>query len=305
MFGGETPMPDANNLRAAIGALEVQRAGGTLDEAAADAALAVLRAQLRKLEEGILPEPTAERKQATVMFADMSGFTAMSERTDAEEMRSLVNQCFDALGEVITRYGGHIDKFIGDELMVLFGAPVAMEDHAARALHAVLELHEMFASFNREHGTLRANPLSLHTGVNSGLVVAGAIGTEAKREYTVMGDPVNVAARLVAQAAPGEILVGDQTRRLAGAEFDFEDLGKVKLEGRARRQQIYRLRGLKGVADVHSAIEQRTMVGRERELAALQETVRRVAVDKRAHIAAVIGSAGIGKSRLRDELRAW
>ena len=298
-------MPDANNLRAAIESLAAQRDRGTLDEDAADAGLAVLREQLRKLEEAARPEPAAERKQATVMFADMSGFTALSERTDAEEMRSLVNQCFDALGEVIARYGGHIDKFIGDELMVLFGAPVAMEDHAARALHAALELHDMFASFTREHVTLRANPLSLHTGVNSGLVVAGAIGTEAKREYTVMGDPVNVAARLVARAEPGEILVGDQTRRLAGAEFDFEDLGNVKLEGRARAQQVYRLRGLKSVPDVHSAIERRTMVGRRKELAALQETVCRVAADKRAHVAAVIGSAGIGKSRLRDELHAW
>lgn len=296
MFGGETRMPDANNLRAAIQALEAQRELGALDEAAADAGLAVLREQLRKLEEGALPEPAAERKQATVMFADMSGFTALSERTDAEEMRSLVNQCFDALGEVIARYGGHIDKFIGDELMVLFGAPVAMEDHASRALHAALELHQKFAGFNEEHVTLRANPLALHTGVNSGLVVAGAIGTEAKREYTVIGDPVNVAARLVAQAAPGEILVGEQTRRLAGDEFDFEDLGNVELEGRARAQQVYRLRGLKSGPEVQPTFARRTMIGRQRELAVLQETVHGMARDKRAHAVAVIGAAGIGKS---------
>jgi adenylate cyclase len=302
MFGRETVVLNANNLRAAIEALEAQRERGTLDEAAASAALAVLRAQL---EEETLPEPAAERKQATVMFADMSGFTALSERTDAEEMRSLVNQCFDALGEVIARYGGHIDKFIGDELMVLFGAPVAMEDHAARALHAALDLHEKFARFNKEHATLRANPLALHTGVNSGLVVAGAIGTEAKREYTVMGDPVNVAARLVAHAAPGEVLVGEQTRRLAGDEFDFEDLGDLKLEGRARAQQVYRLRGLKSGPAVQPILARRAMVGRQNELAVLQEAVRTVAQNKRAHVVAVIGAAGIGKSRLRDELRTW
>lgn len=296
-------MPDANNLRAAIQALEAQREQGILDGASADAALAALREQLTKLEERA-PEPEAERKQITVMFADMSGFTALSERTDAEEMRSLVNQCFEALGKVIARYGGHIDKFIGDELMVLFGAPVAMEDHAARALHAALELREKFTAFNEEHVTLRANPLSIHTGVNSGLVVTGAIGTEAKREYTVMGDPVNVAARLVARAAPGEILVGEQTRRLAGKEFDFEDLGNIALEGRARELRVYRLQGLKGGTEVEPQ-SRPAMVGRQKELAVLQGAVREVAQDKRARVIAVIGAAGIGKSRLRDELRSW
>jgi len=298
-------MPDANNLRSAIQALESQRDQGILDVAAADAALAALREQLSILEQGVAPEPEAERKQITVMFSDMSGFTALSERTDAEEVRSLVNQCFEALGIVVARYGGHIDKFIGDELMVLFGAPVAMEDHAARALHAALDLRETFAGFNQEHVILRANPLTLHTGVNSGLVVAGAIGTEAKREYTVMGDPVNVAARLVTRAESGEILVGEQTRRLAGKEFDFEDLGNFALEGRARTLNIYRLQGLKGSSEVQLASPRRAMVGRREELAVLQATVREVERGKRARVVAVIGAAGIGKSRLRDELRAW
>jgi class 3 adenylate cyclase/tetratricopeptide (TPR) repeat protein len=298
-------MPDANNLRSAIQALESQRDQGILDAAAADAALGALREQLRKLEETVAPEPEAERKQITVMFSDMSGFTALSERTDAEEVRSLVNQCFEAMGKVIARYGGHIDKFIGDELMVLFGAPVAMEDHAARALHAALDLRETFARFNQEHLVLQANPLTLHTGVNSGLVVAGAIGTEAKREYTVMGDPVNVAARLVARAESGEILVGEQTRRLAGKEFDFEDLGNLALEGRARTLNVYRLQGLNGSPEVQLPSARRAMVGRHDELAALQATVREVERDKRARVVAVIGAAGIGKSRLRIELRAW
>lgn len=306
MFNGETRMPDANNLRAAIQALEAQREQGTLDDASANLALAALREQLRKLGERLPAESEAERKQITVMFADMSGFTALSERTDAEEVRALVNQCFEALGKVIARYGGHIDKFIGDELMVLFGAPVAIEDHAARALHAALELREKFAAFNQAHVTLRANPLALHTGVNSGLVVAGDIGTEAKREYTVMGDPVNVAARLVAQAAPGEILVGEQTRRLAGKEFDFEDLGNRALEGRARGLQVYRLQGLKeGGPELQPTSARRAMVGRQNELAVLQRTVREVAEVKRARAVTVVGAAGIGKSRLRDELRAW
>jgi class 3 adenylate cyclase/tetratricopeptide (TPR) repeat protein len=300
--GGETSVPDADNLRAAIEAVEAQRERGLLDQASATAVLATLRAQL---EVEIPPEPPAERKQATVLFADMSGFTLLSERTDAEEMRALVNQCFDTLGQVIERHGGHIDKFIGDEIMVLFGAPIAMEDHAARALYAALELHKKFSDFNQEHMTLRANPLMLHTGINSGLVVAGSIGTGTKREYTVIGDPVNVAARLVAQAAPGEVLAGEQTRRLAGDEFDFEELGNVTLEGRTRAQKIYRVLGVRGPATSQPTIPRRAMIGRQKEFGDLQEAVGAVARDKRAHVVAVIGAAGIGKSRMRDELRTW
>jgi class 3 adenylate cyclase/tetratricopeptide (TPR) repeat protein len=295
-------VPDADSLQAAIEAVEDQRARGALDEASASTVLATLRAQLEVSEP---PQPTAERKQATVLFADMSGFTLLSEQTDAEELRTLVNQCFDTLGEVIAQHGGHIDKFIGDEVMVLFGAPMAMEDHAARALHAALELHKRFSDFNDRHLTLRANPLTLHTGINSGLVVAGSIGTGTKREYTVIGDPVNVAARLVAQAAPGEVLAGEQTRRLAGDEFNFEELGNVALEGRTRAEKVYRLLGIKGRSTPEPVSPRRAMIGRRKEFARLQEAVAAVARDKRAHVVAVIGSAGIGKSRMRDELRVW
>ncbi|MGB2693673.1 MAG: adenylate/guanylate cyclase domain-containing protein, partial [Dehalococcoidia bacterium] len=215
-------MSELSQLKLAIDALEAQRQ--TLGDEAVEAALVGLRERIAALDQASQTS-VGERKQITVMFADLSGFTALAERTDAEDARNLVNTCFERIGQVVSRYGGYIDKFIGDELMVLFGAPVAMEDHAARALYAALEIREMFAAFCQAHHQLRDQPLSLHFGVNGGLVVAGAIGTESKREYTVIGDPVNVAARLVAQAQAGEILVGEMTRRLVGQRFSFDDLG--------------------------------------------------------------------------------
>jgi class 3 adenylate cyclase/tetratricopeptide (TPR) repeat protein len=291
-------MAEIEALQAAIDALEAQRS--TLGDAAVDAALAPLRERIAALQ----PTSTAgERKQITVLFADLSGFTALSERTDAEVARNLANLCFERIGQVVRRYGGYIDKFIGDELMVLFGAPVAMEDHAARALHTAQDIRETFTAFSREHPQLQDHPLDLHFGVNSGLVVAGAIGTESKREYTVMGDPVNVAARLVANAQGGEILVGEATRRLVGDHFSFDDLGLTEFKGRAEPQRVFRL-----VSAVHGPAARRAgakLIGRREEIGILVEAFQDVASGARRRSVLVVGSAGIGKSRLVSEFRTW
>ena len=307
MAGVETPNID--ELRAAIQALQAQRDSGLLDGTAGGMAIEALREQLQVLERGKQPAQQAERKQITVLFSDLSGFSALSEKEDAEEVRSLINECFDKLGQIILRYGGHIDKFIGDELMALFGAPIAMEDHASRALYASLELRDVFATFSESQRSLRVHSLSLHMGINSGLVVAGAIGTETKREYTVMGDPVNIAARLVARAGPGDILVGENTRRLAGDEFDYEDLGSLRLEGRAAEQRVYRVRGVqRGSASRRRPdplTARHAMVGRQAQLRVLQDAMRQVAEGVSPKLVEVVGAAGIGKSRLRDEFRNW
>lgn len=297
-------MSELDELRAAIEALEAQRT--VLGDAAVAAAVVGLRQRLAALEQAAQPAPEGERKQTTVMFADLSGFTALAETADAEDIRNLVNACFERVGEVVKRYGGYIDKFIGDELMVLFGAPVAMEDHAPRALYAALEVRESFAAFNEEHPQLREYPLSLHFGINSGLVVAGAIGTEAKRDYTVMGDSVNVAARLVAQAQPGEILVGASTHRLVGERFELEDMGLTQFKGRAQPQQVYRLRhALAGAQAAGGVGSLSRMIGREAELRTIQEEFRNVVALRQPRSVAVVGPAGIGKSRLQREFRAW
>ena len=158
-----------------------------------DSALVALREQLAKIE-AAGPEGAAddERKIVTVLFVDVSGFTALAEKLDPEDVRVLINDCFKHLVPVVQKYEGTIDKFIGDEIMALFGAPVAHEDDPERALRTALEMMEAIGRFNRVHNT----ELDLHIGVNTGPVIAGKIGTEGRQDYSVMGDAVNVAARL-------------------------------------------------------------------------------------------------------------
>ena len=297
-------MAERDDLLAAIGAIEAQR--GVLGEAAVDAATGPLRVRLAELAEAAAPPVReAERKQITVMFADLSGFTTLSETADPEDVRNLINLCFERLGAVATRLGGYIDKFIGDELMVLFGAPQAMEDHAARALLAALEMREALVAFNTEHAALRSKPLGMHFGINSGLVIAGGMGLEARREYTVMGDPVNVAARLAAQAPTGAIFVGADTRRLVGSGFEFDPRGALTLEGRAQQVDVFELTAMIGTAQNTRPHTETALIGRADELRALQELLRDVTEAKRPRFVAVVGPAGIGKSRLLDEFQKW
>jgi class 3 adenylate cyclase/tetratricopeptide (TPR) repeat protein len=297
-------MSERDELLRAIQALEMQR--GILGDAAVDTAIASMRGRLNVLEREPSARREGERKQVTVMFADISGFTALAEKTDAEEVRNLVNACFERVGRVATRYGGFIDKFIGDELMVLFGAPAAMEDHAFRCLYAALEVRDALASLNESNPELQDHPLALHLGINSGLVVAGAIGTDAKREYTVMGDPVNVAARLVARAKSGEILVGAATSRLVGGRFEFEALGPMEFKGRVQSLDVYRLVGARAEAQQAARTPtQSRMIGRANELNAIQQSFEDVITHQRPRSVAVVGPAGIGKSRLQREFRQW
>ncbi len=297
-------MPERDDLVAAIGAIEAQRE--LLGQAALEAATGPLRAQLAALTESPSPAPAteAERKQITVMFADLSGFTTLSETADAEDVRNLINACFERLGSVATRFGGYIDKFIGDELMVLFGAPQAMEDHASRALHAALQMRQALVAFNTEHTSLRSKPLGMHFGINSGLVIAGGMGLEARREYTVMGDPVNVAARLAAQAPTGSILVGADTRRLVGPGFEFDARGALRLDGREQPVEVFELTAMIETAQTaRNRHAETALFGRTDELGTLQATLRDVTESQRPRSVAIIGPAGIGKSRLLDEFQ--
>src|SRR5439155_6937323 len=149
--------------------------------------------QLAELEtNGEARVRTDERKLVTIVFADISGFTALSEKLDPERVRELINACFDWLVPIVQKYEGTIDKFIGDEIMALFGAPIAHENDPERALRTALELMDAIAAFNHDHKT----NLNIHMGVNTGPVIAGKVGSQDRREYSVMGDTVNLAARL-------------------------------------------------------------------------------------------------------------
>src|SRR5215813_105136 len=199
----------ADKIKESIAALEAQRSA--LGDAVVDSAIAALREQLSQLRPDADKGPTLdERKLVTILFADIAGFTALSEKLDPEEVRRLINACFDGLVPVFQKYGGTIDKFIGDEIMALFGAPIAHEDDAERALRAALEMMDAIAVFNQANGT----ELGMHAGINTGLVVAGQIGGHDRRDYSVMGDAVNLAARLEDASSVGEIFVGPATYRL-------------------------------------------------------------------------------------------
>jgi class 3 adenylate cyclase len=146
------------------------------------------------------PLLAGERRQVTVLFADISGFTALSETLDPEDVRQIMNACFAQLVPIVEAYGGTIDKFIGDAIMALFGAPIAHENEAERAVRTALALMEALAAFNTAQGTA----LGLHCGLNTALVIAGEMGTPSRRDYSVMGDAVNLAARL--QSGPSHPL---------------------------------------------------------------------------------------------------
>ena len=163
----------------------------------------------------------------------------MSERLGSEAMLEIVNGLFDRLVPVIERYGGVIDKFIGDEIMAVFGAPRAVEHHAEHALRAALEIFAALADYNRE----RSLELGLHIGANTGPVIAGAVGSHARHDYSVTGDTVNVAARLEGAAKTGQILVGPSTFRHTVQLFEFEALEPLALKGKMRPLDVYRLLG--------------------------------------------------------------
>ena len=287
-------------LSAAIAGLESQRK--SLGNAVVDPAIAALREQLKQLEStsGDRVE-TDERKLVTIVFADVSGFTALSERLDPEKVREVINGCFDWLVPVVQKYDGMIDKFIGDEIMAVFGAPVAHEDDAERALRAALDMIDAIVAFNHANGT----ELGLHLGINTGLVVAGEIGGRDRREYSVMGDAVNLAARLEDASSVGEIFVGPATYRQTQPLFDFELVAPLKLKGKEAPVEVRRLLRAKAVPKPMRGIEglRAPLIGREGEMTEIRKAVADLERG-RGSMLEILGEAGLGKSRLIAETRA-
>ena len=241
-----TSTDQITQLEAAIAGLEAQRA--ILGDAVVNLAVAPLRHQLEELRKSAAPNlqlpitnlqsPSfeGERKLVTIMFADISGFTAMSEKMDTEQVRSLMNACFDHLVPAVKKYDGTVDKFIGDEIMALFCAPTAHENDPERALRAALDMVDRLHEFNDRHHT----DLGLHFGINTGTVIAGGIGSAAQQQYDVMGDAVNLAARLEDASDRGEIFVGPDTHRMAAPLFEFEALAPICVKGKAEPVPIYK-----------------------------------------------------------------
>lgn len=285
-------------LLAAIEGLEAQRP--LLGDAVVDPAISALKDQIAALSPATF-EAEGERKLVTVMFADASGFTAMSEANDPEYVRNLINGCFEALVPVVEAHGGTIDKFIGDAIMALFGAPIAREDDAERAVRASLAMMKALDTFNRANNVT----VGLHFGINTGEVIAGRIGAAGRRDYSVIGDAVNVAARLQDLSKRGQIFVGPETHRLTASAFDYEAMDATALKGRESPVPVFRLMGpkRKPITNVFwKTGYDNPMVGRTAEI----ERIARAAIELRSGTGQafiVSGDAGVGKSRLLAEAR--
>jgi class 3 adenylate cyclase/tetratricopeptide (TPR) repeat protein len=294
-------MTDRKQLEASILALESQRA--ILGDAVVNSSIEILREKLAALNQSVMTqtEQAGERKLVTVMFADISGFTSLSERLDPEQVRALVNACFSWLVPIIEKYGGVVEKFIGDEIMAMFGAPVAHENDAERALRASLDMMAALAEFNRKHLT----SLGMHFGINTGIVVAGGLGSDGRQQYGVMGDAVNVAARLEDVSETGQIVIGPNTYRLTASLFKFDMLPPVRAKGKSEPIQVYRLVGIKAESESTRGISglRSPLVGRTSELNMLTETVLNLKT-RGGGILSIVAEAGLGKSRLVSEAYA-
>ena len=204
--------------------------------APAEEAQAAFRPQSDKIDS------EANRRTITVLFADLSGFTAMSERLDPEVMQTLQNELFEELTAAVQSFGGFVDKFIGDALLALFGAPAAHEDDPERAVRAALDMIGRTARLSERAKAYAGSPLLLHVGINTGHVVAGGLGAGVAKSYSVTGDTVNTAQRLQSMAAPGEVLVGPLTHRLTRHAFSYDSLGEVSLKGKMGSVLVHRLK---------------------------------------------------------------
>jgi class 3 adenylate cyclase/tetratricopeptide (TPR) repeat protein len=246
--------------------------------------------------EEALPE---ERRKATIVFADLSGYTAVSERLDPERIKSMVDRALRRLGAEIERYGGTIDKYIGDNVMGVFGAPIAHEDDPERAVRAGLAMQAAMEEINERIVADVGASFQLRVGINSGEVLAGRIGDG----YTVIGDPVNVAARLQSAAKPGTVTVGEVTHRLTRAAIEYVELEPLELKGKS--EPVPAWEAVRAVVRGRAARPTTTaspLVGRSDESELLLSLFDRAAGEARTHLVTVIGQAGVGKSRLLREL---
>jgi class 3 adenylate cyclase/tetratricopeptide (TPR) repeat protein len=238
-----------------------------------------------------------ERRLVTVLFADFVGFTTLSEELDPEVLQELVSGIFEDLAEQAVNHDGTIEKFIGDAIFVIFGAPIAHEDDPQRALRTALAMHKVFGEHAARAKKERGIELGLRIGVHTGMVVAGNVRSVS--EYGVMGDTVNTASRLQESAPPGETYVTQATFRLTNREFTFREVGPIELKGKEKPVLAYALTGER--SDIRVAIELNApLVGRWMELSRLDLAYQSARVG-RTEVVLIAGEPGIGKSRLVSE----
>ncbi len=244
------------------------------------------------------PPVEEQRKIVTVVFTDVTGSTALGEQLDPETLRGVMGRYFDAMQAAIERHGGTVEKFIGDAVMAVFGVPVMHEDDSLRAVRAAVEMREALTALNERLQAEQGLSILTRTGVNTGEVVAGDV---AARERFVTGDTVNVAARLEQAAAPGEILLGVSTHTLTRDAVEVEAVEPLALKGKSEPVPAFRLISISGTAAGRERHLDSPMIGRARQLRTLRDAYEAAAVDKACQLFTVLGSPGVGKSRLIEE----
>ena len=246
-----------------------------------------------------------ERKLVTVFFADVANYTSISEKLDPEEVHQIMDGCFKLLMDEIHRYEGTIDKFTGDGVMALFGAPVSHEDHAQRACYAALAIQRAMQGYGNRVQQEYGVEFKMRVGLDSGQVIVGSVGNDLKMDYTAIGDPVNLASRMESMTEPGSILVSGDTQRTARDYFRFKALGSVSVKGKEEAVEAHVLLEPTGIETRIGASVARGLtkfVGRQREIGALKETFEK-ARSGSGQVVGVVGEAGVGKSRLLIEFR--
>ena len=256
--------------------------------------------------EKVEPTPSAagERKHVTVLFSDLSGYTAMSEKLDPEELKEIMTRVFDRIKEVIAKYDGFIEKFAGDAVMAIFGVPKAHEDDPIRAIKAAGEIHDLVKFISPEVEGKTGIPIAMHSGINTGLVVTGEVNPD-KGTHGVAGDPLNLASRLCGLAQSEEILVGHDTYRRSGGNFTFKELEPTRVKGKAEPVAIYKVLTSeeRPAAAQQPATPAGKLIGRKFELEQLAQAADQIQSGRGA-IISINGDAGTGKSRLVEEFRA-
>ena len=184
-------------------------------------------------------EKGGETRIATVVFVDIRDFTAMSENTQATEVVQMLNEYYEVMVDIAFRYEGTVDKFIGDAMMVIWGAPISHSDDARRAVQAAIDMQAELVRFNRSRQTKRERKVEIGIGINTGTLVAGYIGSSQTMSYSVIGDTVNTASRICAAAQPGQILISEKTYRVVDKYFNVEKLAPIKFKGKYKPVEVY------------------------------------------------------------------
>jgi class 3 adenylate cyclase/tetratricopeptide (TPR) repeat protein len=247
-----------------------------------------------------------ERRIVTMLFCDVVGSTAMAERLDPEAWTDIMNEVFEQLIAPIDRYEGTTARLMGDAIFALFGAPIAHEDDPKRAVSAGLEIVAAMGAYREKYSADPDRDLNVRVGINTGPVVVGEVGSDLRVEYTAMGDAVNVAARMEQTAEPGTVQITAETAQLVSASFDLGPPRDVEVKGKARPVAAHLVLGRKSrsVAGRGSDAHVAPLVGRDREMEKLRRAVNET-IDGRGQMVALIGEAGLGKSRLIEETRAY